>query len=277
MTQHELYSLIQLPPEAVRQLEAVRQEIDWTQAAPCLDGLLDGNTAPSAYCQLKALLLHDEGHFQLLYCYLECARRAFDRYQERHIPSAVYTATMGCFSRFLAECKTEYGWMYFDRGWWTYRQISMSLFRISTLEYELCAEEGKPVICLHIPSDADLSSESVDDSLKQASSFFEAYAPDYEKSGRYTCDSWLLSPVLRELLPETSRIVAFQKRFQLTRTQTEGSECIGWIFQRPLDTEIRELPENTTLQRRAKALLLAGGSIGSGCGVIESGRNKSGK
>ena len=32
MTQHELYSLIQLPPEAVRRLEAVRQEIDWTQA-----------------------------------------------------------------------------------------------------------------------------------------------------------------------------------------------------------------------------------------------------
>lgn len=267
MTQHELYSLIQLPPEAVRQLEAVRQEIDWTQAAPCLDGLLDGNTAPSAYCQLKALLLHDEGHFQLLYCYLECARRAFDRYQERHIPSAVYTATMGCFSRFLAECKTEYGWMYFDRGWWTYRQTSMQLFRIGALEYEFSHHEGQPALAIHIPSDADLSSGSVDRSLRQAESFFAAYFPEY-RYAYYTCNSWLLSPKIRPLLPEHSHILAFQRRFHILRETFENREYIECLFQAPPDTDRSALPESTSLQRKVKALLLDGGSVSCAYGVI---------
>lgn len=275
MTLQELYQQIRLQQAIVQRLNDLWPEFEMPEEL--LAGMMDRETAGQAYRKLDAVLAGDEDHMKMLFCQMECARRVFDRYKEFGISGEIFRQTMMCFPRFIEECKKMHGRFFFDRGWWTYRQISMSLFRISTLEYELCAEEGKPVICLHIPSDADLSSESVDDSLKQASSFFEAYAPDYEKSGRYTCDSWLLSPVLRELLPETSRIVAFQKRFQLTRTQTEGSECIGWIFQRPLDTEIRELPENTTLQRRAKALLLAGGSIGSGCGVIESGRNKSGK
>ena len=58
--------------------------------------------------------------------------------------------------------------MYFDRGWWAYRQTSMQIFRLGVLEYEFDRLEGESVIALHIPSDARLTAEAVDRSLEQA-------------------------------------------------------------------------------------------------------------
>ena len=36
---------------------------------------------------------------------------------------------MKCFTRFAKECKKKNGAYFFDRGWWTYRQISMKLLK----------------------------------------------------------------------------------------------------------------------------------------------------
>lgn len=267
MTLQELYRQIRLQQEIVQRLNGLRPEFDMPEAL--LANLIDRTTAGQAYRELDAVLTEDGDHMKMLLCQMECARRVVEKYREKGISGEIYKETMKCFSRFIEECGKRYGKLFFDRGWWTYRQISMSLFRIGALEYELCLEEGQPVVGLHIPSDADLSPESVDSSLKQAAAFLEAYYPDYGSSP-YTCDSWLLSPVLREILPENSRILAFQKRFRLSRCDFDDDESFQWIFQSPPDTETGALPENTTLQRRAKALLLAGGNIGSGCGTLVS-------
>ena len=149
----EFYRLIGMPPQAVQALEAVRRETDLT--SPQLDGLRNSRTAQETYQQLKED--DDRDHLKLLLRYLEAARRTLDTYRERHIPLEVYAATMSCFSRFLAEDQAAFGRLCFPRGWWTWRQTSMRLFRIGALEYELRTREERPVIDLHIPSDADLS------------------------------------------------------------------------------------------------------------------------
>lgn len=265
MTLKELYRQIGLQQEIVQSLNDLETIFDMRTKR--LEEMMDRERAGQAYRELEERLAEDGDHMKMLLCQLECARRVFDRYREKGISGEIFTETMKCFPRFIGESEKMYGRLFFDRGWWTYRQISMSLFRIGALEYELCEKKGEREIGLHIPSDADLSRESVDASLRQAEAFFETYYPVYNDC-RYTCDSWLLSPVLEGILPEDSRILAFQKRFRLTGTEPDNNESIRWIFQRPADTEIRELPENTTLQRGAKALLLAGGSIGSGCGTL---------
>lgn len=159
--------------------------------------------------------------------------------------------------------------MFFDRGWWTYRQVSMSLFRIGTLEFELDKSGKEKAVAVHIPSDADLSERAVDSSLEQAGSFFRRYYPDYQYD-KYICDSWLLSPVLQELLPRQSNIVRFQERFVITGRNEEEKEYIEWLFQVPVNTAYRKLPESTALQRKAKELLLAGGNIGTAYGFMEA-------
>lgn len=268
MDLQQLYQHIGLKPDAVQALDRAGRVIDRAQTAPLLDRLMAPQTAQAAYRQLRALLGEDSDGFKLLYCYLECARRAYEGYQKRGIPDFIYFDTMGCFSRFLWECQRETGTLAFDRAWWTYRQTSMTLFRVGALEYEFSTHQGKPALALHIPSDADLSREGVDASLAQAEVFFKNCFPDvsYEK---YICDSWLLSPALGPLLGPDSHILSFQSRFQILRERPEDREFIRWLFQSPQDTAADRLPAATSLQRRVKALLLEGGAVGCAYGIME--------
>ena len=163
-----LYELIGLQPNIINQLERAAREISWEQTEPYLERLLNADTAPSTCQELNKLLSDSPSHFKLLLCYLECVQRTHQRYQDQHIPIQIYIDTMKCFPRFLAECEQETGQMYFDRGWWAYRQTSMQIFRLGVLEYEFDRLEGESVIALHIPSDARLTAEAVDRSLEQA-------------------------------------------------------------------------------------------------------------
>lgn len=267
MELQELYCLIDLQPEIVKHLEQIREEINLEKIDFYLGQLLDGKTAAQAYHSLKTLFSEDTDNFKMLYCQLECARRVSARYQDKHIPQIIYTDTMKCFTRFLAECEKKNGRMFFDRGWWTYRQISMCLFRIGELEYEFRERGGENVIDIHIPSDADLSEKAVERSLVQAGSFFQIYYDSYQYN-KYTCNSWLLAPALKPLLSEKSNILSFQERFQIMQENPDDKEYIEWLFQVPADTDYKELPAATSLQKKVKELLLNGGAVGAAYGVM---------
>ena len=125
-----LYRLIDLQPEMADRLARVGGALDMERLEPCLAQLLERDAAARGYEALRTLLGEDAGGLGMLYCQLECARRAWERYRERGIGPAVYRDTMRCFPSFLAECRERNGRMFFDRGWWTYRQTSMGLFRV---------------------------------------------------------------------------------------------------------------------------------------------------
>lgn len=268
MELQELYQVIDLQPEMVESLQKIGPQVDLGELEPCLEQLTDRRTAKQAYQDLVSRLGEDEGSMKMLYCQLECARRVFATYQEKRIAKSVYVDTMKCFTRFIKECMEKNGRMFFDRGWWTYRQLSMELFRIGALEYQFQEYEGERVIALHIPSDADMTSVSIDNSLEQAQRFFRTYYDGYVYD-KYVCDSWLLSPVLQTLLSETSHITAFRNRFTIMQADTEGKEFMEWLFKVPEDSDIDKLPETTSLQRKAKKLLLEGGNIGAAFGVFQ--------
>lgn len=225
MELRELYHLIELQPKMIECLKAVSEETDLAEIEVYLEQLSDIETAKQAYHYLQTRFQKeaDYDNLKMLYCQLECARRISEKYQEKNIPQSIYRDTMKCFTRFIAECEKKNGRMFFDRGWWTYRQVSMSLFRIGELEYEFCEHEGKRVIGIHIPSDADLSARAVEHSLEQADIFFRTY---YQGCifDKYTCDSWLLSPALKPLLSEKSNILSFQNRFTIIQENTEEKE-----------------------------------------------------
>lgn len=270
MERNQFYQAIGLPEETIKKLDAIAPSIHTADAK--LDGylgqMLDIHTAPQAYQKLKTLLGDDPDHLKMLYCQLECARRCHGAYRKKQIPDAYYLETMKCFPRFLAESKQKNGRACFDRGWWTYRQTSMVLFRIGALEYESCNVQGEDVLALHIPSDADLSKKAVDASLMQAETFFKTYYGDMLYR-RYTCHSWLLSPVLKTVLSGQSNILGFQQRFTVVREDKDDREFIEWLFQVPAGTAFHALPANTSLQKKVKQLLLAGGTVGAAYGVME--------
>ncbi len=185
------------------------------------------------------------------------------------IPHDIFIATMGCFSRFVKEYHESFGSYGYDRAFWTTRQAGALLFRIGELEYEFTDDPHS--VDLHIPSDARLTADLLNASADAARDFLRTYFPGREDDA-FVLKSWLLSPVLKELLPENSRILHFQAAFDLTETDPEPMDCIEWVFhvagEQTDSVDIKALPEDTSLQRNMKKLLLSGGKVGNASGIL---------
>lgn len=263
MTLETLCDWISLPDTVVRKITEANIILD----DALLESLRRPQTASQAYEELKNSLSDDPGSWKMLACQLECARRDYEDYKAQGIPTEIYTDTMKCFPRFLGEHKKNTGQEAFDRGWWTWRQTSMLLFRIGELEYERTEYHGAPAVSIHIPSDCILTQERLRKSLEMAQDFMQNHYPEY-KTAVYFCESWLLSPRLAALLPETSHIRQFQKMFHLTEDLPKDKEFLQWLFGATPDTPVNALPEHTSLQKKAKAQLLAGQNLGAAIGIL---------
>lgn len=226
--------------------------------------LTDIRTAEAGYHALNEALKKDE--MDMLACQIWVAAKTRECWLEKGISDRIFLDTMGCYRRFLGEAVKKTGRLYFDRGWWTYRQLSMVLFRVGQLEYELSGD-GKS-ISVHIPSDAYIAPAEVDASIAQARKFLKEVFPAYAECPM-TCDSWLLSPELAKVLPEDSRILAFQRRFRIQEFHPDAMDCLEWLFSAAENAPLEQLPEETSLQRKVKHILLSGGRIGVALGVME--------
>lgn len=209
--------------------------------------------------KLLKFLGEDPDGMKELCCQLRCALKAKEDYARLALPEDVYYASMGALSRFVKEHMESYGRYGFDRGFWSVRQISARLFRIGQLEYELTDYEGKKAVSIHIPTDACFAPEAVQKSLDQAQELLQSRFPEYER-GIWFCHSWLLSPTLREMLPESSNILSFQRRFAVRKLDMPCEGMLQWVFKNP-KLSLGELPENTSLQRKIKAYLRSGGTF----------------
>ena len=108
---------------------------------------------------------------------------------------------------------------------------------------------------------------AVDASLAEARAFFCKYFPAFADA-EYVCESWMLSPALGEILPETSRVRRFSERFSVVFREEDSPAFRDWIFPWAVTAPVGELPEETSLQRAVKRHLLAGGKIGWAEGVL---------
>ena len=77
---------------------------------------------------------------------------------------------------------------------------------------------------------------------------------------------------LKELLPPDSRILRFQESFDLLEDLPENDAALEWVFhvaggQRE-GLDFRTLPEDTSLQKKMKALLLSGRMPGAAYCVL---------
>ncbi len=271
MTVQEFYKLIDLQDEMIKGVMDASKYVDEhiETLRPLMERLMVLDTMESAYDELVKALTDDPGNFKMFYVQSLCAVKIHEKYEKLGVSDDIFKDTMGCFKRFAGECLVRNGSYYFDRGWWTYRQISMNLMRIGTLEYEFCKFHGEDAISVHIPSDADMTDGSVTASIKKSHEFIKKYYP--ENAGRrYMCESWLLSPKLREFLPETSKIRKFQDRFEIKEVLPDNMDCLEWLFKSTDKVPFEKLPEDTSLQRAVKPFIVAGGKLGAAFGILKS-------
>lgn len=261
---------IQMPKEVIVRIEMISKQADDVFDTKAVSKLFSKETWDIGLKELKELLGDDPDGMKMLAVMLKAAKISEEKYTEIGISEEIFAETMKCFTRFVKESMVRGGRYYFNREWWTPRQLSLQLFRIGELEYELVEEKGQKYIYLHIPSDADMDKSKLRDSYEQAKLFLKKYFPAYQDVP-IRCESWLMSPALPQLLPENSRIIQFQQNFKVDETYPGENDYAEWVYNIEGDVtgmDMTKLPENTSLQRSMKQYLLDGGSVGTALATL---------
>lgn len=267
----EFFRGIGLCPEGTQRAEERMEQFPEILELPLEQALFDGSAERRAegVRAVKAALGPDEDGMKVFVYFCRCSLHTHVLYEEKGIHASVYWATMKFLSRFVAYDMKRAGKPVFLWADWFHRQLSMQEFRLGSLEFEIVNPAGSEYkLFIHIPSDADLSEEKIDDAIEQAKAFFAEYFPQCGKMDMY-CDSWMLVPVLQKLLPPSANILKFQNRFEILRVEEESRAVLDWICPDPT-VPYEQLPEDTTLQRNIKKYLLSGGKFGWALGRLKN-------
>lgn len=134
-------------------------------------------------------------------------------------------------------------------------------------QWEAIARPGDPCLNIHIPRGADLSSEALDRTFAAGRKIArERYG---ELGAQHImCASWLMDPVLKELLGPNSKIAGFQDRFARYPMKSNGNSVFGFVFPKNYGS-LETLPENTSLERKLKKVYIEGGCTHVYAGILK--------
>ena len=193
----------------------------------------------------------------ILSLYVRFATDLYKAYVEKEIPDEVYDATFSDFTIWYRHCVKERKKIGLCEEQWLKLHLKMKLFRLGRLQFE--PDEEQKVIHVHVPEGESLSREGCEASFAWADRFFDS---SYKL---YDCESWLLSPALKELLEKESGILQFQNCFEIQSVNLENRQAEERVFGSILE-DPEAYPENTSLQKALKNYLSEGKKPGAGYG-----------
>lgn len=135
--------------------------------------------------------------------------------------------------------------------------VSKDVITLKKSEWRVIAKQWDWMVGLHIPRGADLSEESMTKGFKDAMAKTLKHYSDLSPKVVHT-STWLLSPTLAELCGYKGGITRFQNRFIKYPIKSGGKELFGFAFPSGIE-KYEDLPEETSLQRKLKALYISGG------------------
>lgn len=149
--------------------------------------------------------------------------------------------------------------------------VDPTLSFFSKSDWECALRPGDNVINLHIPRGCDLSTEAVKESLVEGMKIARSIYPDLDLRGA-VCYSWLLDPLLEELLGKEAKIARFMRLFSTFPLRSNGTSVIARVFPGCAGgrVPVEEYPEDSTLQRNLKRHMLNGGYLYDTGGVVLS-------
>lgn len=255
----ELCNMIGIQNEVQEKLIECEKYIDFKGMKQEIEQMKQPEHWKDALERLKCLLGPDEDGMKILTCQLRCVCDAYDKYNELGISEKIFIDTMKFFPRFLQDHKDRHESYCYVWAWWAVRQISMVEYRIGELEYEMRMENERHVIDIHIPADADMTVSQLRKSYLESLDFFKKHYTEFIGVDM-VCSSWLLAPSLKNVLHENSKILQFQKAFDIRHIEEDSLGFMDWVYG-SRDIPIEELPEDTSLQRNLKLYLRNNGKI----------------
>ncbi len=192
----------------------------------------------------------------------------------RGIPRDITVATLKDVNNWVKNHMVETGTLGISRlGWLTGHNLG-HLLKVGRLQFVY--EKASPdfiekchVLATHIPQGEPLDFDACLDSFKQAAELFSRLFPE-DPPKYFVCSSWLLSPDLPKVVDEGSNICRFMRLWTQTPCEGDGgAQAKERVFGFGFDGNIENAPENTSLQRKLKALILSGDNVRSSRGYIK--------
>ena len=135
--------------------------------------------------------------------------------------------------------------------------VEKEKIKLSKKEWKEVVRRGDATLGVHIPPTGKLTDEIVEATIAETREFVAKYYPEYEYKA-FGCSSWMMSTQLDEILGG-GNIVKFSQRFRRITKKSQGHDVFGFVFHKPnADCDIKELRENTTLEKKLKALYMNG-------------------
>lgn len=240
-----------------------------------------GDSEFAAYLDIFAQQEQLSAEILNMYIYIRKCEQALEQFRTRGIDDDVFYASASAFSvcgEWLLAREGMYGISRWPHRPWMRHFFNIEIFRLGRLEFEYMhskydaeigghiLRQGDPCVGVHIPK-GTLNAQECEDAYALAREFFKKH---YNMDVCiFFCVSWLLHPWLSQELGANSRIVDFQKKFQiLARHEGPDSlkQMLQWIFKNPND-DPDNYPEDTTLQRAAKRRLKEHLPLGEASGI----------
>ena len=192
---------------------------------------------------------------------------ALEKNAARGINRAITIETLKDVNVWVENYQTQFGKLGLGEFGWLILHYTGDLFKLGRLQFRI----GKPlagipfgdtVIETHIQQGAPLKNDACLASFEMAKDFFLKYFPE-EKPAYFMCDSWLLNPNLADVLDETSNIVRFMRLWTpIPFPSDDSAQAIERVFGFGVKKEdLATVSEHTSLQKKLKSYLLAGGSL----------------
>lgn len=195
-------------------------------------------------------------------------------YIEKGIPLDIYYDTMSDIA-IWCENNDNNGLKNYN---WIKNHLKLELFRLGRLQFQMYKcnnatlkynklpfKKGDNLLYVHIPQGEKLEYSKCVESLILSKDFFADYF-DYDFE-YYFCESWLLYSENFFFMAPSSNILQFQSLFEIAYSVCEDKQAIERIFGKRHIIKSK-YPENTSLQKQAKAFMKAGNKLGLGIGVI---------
>lgn len=214
-----------------------------------------------------------------LYVYIRLSERTLEEYRKRGYPEEVFYDTMKDItidSRRYEELTGVYGISPKPHRWWITYHLACQMFRFGRLQFNFkpapfdfeldgrLIKEGKVGLNAHISRYEPLSEEACEDSYARAKEFAKKHLGMSDPF--FFCNSWLIHPWMTEDLPETSRIVQFQKKYKVIHIEQDENAVIHQVFDHECD-DPHDYPEDNSLRRAAKKRLIEGKPLGLALGA----------
>lgn len=153
---------------------------------------------------------------------------------------------------------------------WGSRFIRGEIVQIGILQYEFKRKylENEDVIFIHIPRCNNFTKDNIDESLNNKNKVFDYF--NVPKDIKFVCNSWLLSPELKQILNKDSNILYFQNKFNVFYTEENKKDFLKFIFNEPFNVDnYNNLEENTSLQKYIKNKLINEEKLHIGLGILK--------